>query len=103
MSTPPQREERVIRSWMFGRDDELEFLPRVGGNDVRLVTRAREGEDVAVSRGVDDDLGQDGLAPGLALEDHAPDLVALLDRRHHPGVEQQGDARAPGPDPATPS
>ena len=55
-----------------GRHDELEFLARVGGNGVRLVTRAREGEDVAVSRGVHDDLGQDGLTSGLALEESRP-------------------------------
>ena len=49
------------------------------------------GIDVAVAGGVDDDLGEDRLAPGLALEDDALDLLALHDGLGAPAVEQHFD------------
>ena len=60
--------------------------------DVGVELGPGAGEHVAVAGGVDHDLGEDRLAPGLALEDHALGGAVLDQRPRGPGVEHDPHA-----------
>jgi hypothetical protein len=60
--------------------------------DVGVERGPGAGEHVAVAGGVDHDLGEDRLAPALALEDHALGGAVLDQRPRGPGVEHEPHA-----------
>ena len=57
--------------------------------DVGFQARVGARDQVGIAGGVDHDLGENGVAALLALEDRALDDVAFQDRRGCPGVQQQ--------------
>ena len=63
--------------------------PEPGMDGHLLGLTAGGDQQVAVAAGIDHHVGQDRLAPGLRLEDDAPDAVAFDDRVGSPHVEEQ--------------
>ena len=56
---------------------------------VRLKRGPGQSENIAVTRGVDNDLGEDRMAAFFALDEHTANLVALLDGSDPPRVQTQ--------------
>ena len=72
--------------------DAAHTKPQPGEDLFELERHPGGGEHVAVAGGVDDHVGEDGEATGLALEDDAANAVAVADRLAGPRVQQQADA-----------
>ena len=57
------------------------------------VRRAGARRNIGIAGRIDDTFGENRLAPGLALGDHAADRAALHDRRHTQPMQERCDAR----------